>query len=64
MSEDVFRTTYKPLTSEASLNILSVKAKAKELYDSFDSCGPSREVSLAKTKLEEAVFWATKHLTR
>ncbi len=29
----------------------------------FDATG-SRELSLAKTKVEEAVMWATKHLTR
>jgi len=25
---------------------------------------PSRELSIAKTKMEEAVMWATKHITK
>lgn len=30
----------------------------------IDSIGQSRELSLAKTKIEEAVMWAVKHVTR
>ena len=30
----------------------------------IDGLGSSRELSLAKTKIEEAVMWAVKHITR
>jgi len=33
------------------------------LYGVLEGLGSSRELSLAKTKVEEAVMWATKHLT-
>ena len=28
----------------------------------FDSLGPSREMSLAKTKIDEAIMWAREHV--
>lgn len=35
------------------------------IYDEIDlRCKPSRETSLALTKLEEAQFWAIKSVTR
>lgn len=35
------------------------------IYDEIDlKCKPSRETSLALTKLEEAQFWAIKGITR
>ena len=35
------------------------------IYDEIDlKCKPSRETSLALTKLEEAQFWAIKGVTR
>lgn len=33
------------------------------LWELIDSFGASRELSLAKTKLEESVMWAVKHIT-
>jgi len=33
------------------------------LTDLESTDGPSRELSLAKTKIEEAVMWAVKHIT-
>lgn len=35
-----------------------------DLHQFMDSLGDSRELSLAKTRVEEAVMWAVKHLTR
>ncbi len=42
----------------------AIKDKGLELHDLIESIGASRELSLAKTKTEEAVMWAVKHLTR
>ena len=33
-------------------------------HSALTNIGDSRELSLAKTKIEEAVMWATKHITR
>ncbi len=41
-----------------------LRGYVRDLFDTLDSLGPSREVSIAKTKLEEALMWAEKHITR
>jgi hypothetical protein len=51
------------LTDEERLQVESVKDQGLLLYDMFDAIGTSRELSLAKTKVEEAVMWAVKHVT-
>ena len=61
---DRFRMEYRPLTSEQSLQVLAVKGDAASLSGFLETLGESREISLAQGKLEEAVFWATKHITR
>jgi len=63
-----FRSEYRELTPEAKERIVTIKDKAQELLDFIlDDNGMtqagSRELSLAKTKLEEAVMWAVKHWT-
>ena len=60
---DVMRQTYRQLSAEASAAILDVKQDAAALYAKLEDFGSSRELSLAKTKLEEVVMWATKHLS-
>lgn len=37
-------------------------ALASEVMDSFDKLPASREASLAKMKLEEAIFWANRSI--
>ena len=42
-----------------------IRAKARELAELIDrSCPPSRERSLAQTKLEEATMWANASIAR
>jgi len=41
-----------------------IKDDGLALHQYFESLGASRELSVAKTKIEEAVMWAVKHLTR
>lgn len=41
----------------------ALKDKGLELWELINSMGASRELSLGKTATEEAVMWATKHLT-
>lgn len=63
MANDVFRKAYRQLNSDEALTLEGIKNTATVLYDCFDRIPPSREASLAKTKLEEAVMWAVKGLT-
>ena len=60
---DVMRMQYRPLTAVEQAQMVAVKGNAASLYGFFCTLGNSRELSLAKTKLEEAVMWATKHIT-
>lgn len=43
----------------------AIRAKAKELAALMgEECPPSRELSLARTNLEQAVFWANASIAR
>lgn len=61
---NVMRHEYRVLSDDEKQMMQSIKDKGLELYDLIESIGQSRELSLAKTKTEEAVMWAVKHLTR
>lgn len=63
MTEDRFRSEYRPLQPADSERILRIKAQAEHLAATMELSPPSRELSLALTKLEEAVMWATKAIT-
>lgn len=61
-----FRPTYRQLTDEEKALHDAIKTKASDLETLFESVKggtPSREKSLAFTKLEEAVMWVVKDLT-
>lgn len=60
---DVFRQTYTPLSDERKAAVQIVKEKAQELYDLLETQPQSREMSLAKTNLEQAIMWAVKSMT-
>ncbi len=59
MSNDTFRKVYKPLKEEDANLITSIKSKCEELEELMNNVS-SREMSLAKTNLEQAAMWATK----
>jgi hypothetical protein len=61
---DPMRMTYKALSDAEVRQMNTIKEHAKTFYDFIDDFGPSREISLAKTKIEEAVMWAVKYITR
>jgi hypothetical protein len=61
---NVMRHEYRVLTDEEKLLMQALKDKGLELHELIEKVGDSRELSLAKTKTEEAVMWAVKHLTR
>lgn len=61
---NVMRHEYRVLSDEEKAQMKALKDKGLELHTLIESIGQSRELSLAKTKAEEAVMWAVKHITR
>jgi hypothetical protein len=60
---NVMRHQYRVLSDDEKSAMQTVKDRGLELWNVFDNIGQSREMSLAKTKIEEAVMWAVKHIT-
>lgn len=60
---DRFRSQYVELSDKNRSAINATKSLAQSMSEFLvDGAGPlSREASIAITKLEEAVMWATKH---
>lgn len=61
---NIMRHQYRPLTDAEKEQMKNIKDLCLNVWLYVDGIGSSRELSLAKTKLEEAVMWATKHITR
>lgn len=61
---NVMRHEYRVLTDEEKFHMKKIKDYGANLLKAVDDIGTSRELSLAKTKIEEAVMWAVKHITR
>jgi len=61
---NVMRHEYRVLTDTEKLQMQAIKDAGRSFYLMCDHTGNSRELSLAKTKIEEAVMWAVKHITR
>lgn len=51
------------LSDAEKTNMQTAKDMGLAFHDFIASLGNSRETSLAKTKVEEAVMWAVKHIT-
>lgn len=63
-NHNVMRDTYRELTAEERLAMSAIKQAATSLFHFIHTLDSSRELSLAKTKVEESVMWAVKHITR
>lgn len=65
---NVMRHAYRVLSDEEKAQMQALKDEGLRFYELIESLVPlgqgSRELSLAKTKIEEAVMWAVKHITR
>lgn len=61
---NVMRHQYKVLSDAEKASMQSIKDLGLAFHDACDAIGSSREMSLAKTKIEEAVMWAVKHVTK
>lgn len=61
---NVMRHEYRVLSDAEKAQMQAIKDKGLDFHVYIDGVGQSRELSLAKTKIEEAVMWAVKHITR
>lgn len=57
------RHQYKVLNDVEKAQMLAIKDKGLEFLNILNGYQPSREMSIAKTKIEEAVMWAVKGIT-
>lgn len=64
VTNNVMRHEYKVLSDAEKAWMKEVKDLGLAFHTSIDVIGSSRELSLAKTKIEEAVMWAVKHITK
>jgi hypothetical protein len=64
MESNVMRHDYRALDDAEKSQLRQVKDLGLTFYTFCDNLGNTRELSLAKTKIEEAVMWATKSITR
>lgn len=60
MADVMRRGPWPPLTEEQRARVDEVKRLGNELHDYLEALPAGREVSLAKTNLEQAVMWAIK----
>lgn len=60
---NTMRHAYRVLSDEEKAAMQAVKDEGLKFYELVTELGNSRELSIAKTKIEEAVMWAVKHVT-
>ena len=63
IDNNVMRHEYRTLSGKEKEQMQQIKDEGLLLWNMLDDIGQSRELSLAKTKVEEAVMWAVKHIT-
>ena len=61
---NVMRHAYRVLSDDEKRQMQAIKDHGLSFFELVDGIGQSREMSLAKTKIEEAVMWAVKHITK
>ena len=63
-TNNVMRHEYRKLPDEEKRNMQHLKDMGSDFHAFVGEIGESRELSIAKTKIEEAVMWAVKHVTK
>ena len=63
VTNNVMRHEYKVLSDDEKQAMQMIKDSGLAFHSLVNELGESRELSLAKTKIEEAVMWAVKHIT-
>ena len=61
---NVMRHAYRVLSDQEKADMQALKDSGLRMFQQIGALGESRELSIAKTKVEEAVMWAVKHITR
>lgn len=61
---DRMRKEYRELDEAEKAAVKWFKETGADFVDFCEKCGPSREMEIAAQKMEEAVMWAVKHVTR
>lgn len=61
---NTMRHQYRVLNDEEKAQMLTIKDMGAGFLTYLEHLPASREISLAKTKLEEAVMWAVKSITK
>jgi len=62
-ANNAVRHKYRVLSDEEKQQMVELKDMGAAFLAKCDEIGSSREMSLAKTKMEEAVMWSVKHVT-
>lgn len=62
-ANNVLRHEYRVLSEEEKMQMKEIKDIGADFIRLCVRIGKSRELSLAVTKIEEATFWAVKHIT-
>jgi hypothetical protein len=60
---NTMRHACRVLSDAEKANMQAIKDEGLKFHDLIAGMGNSREIALAKTKIEEAVMWAVKHIT-
>jgi hypothetical protein len=60
---NTMRHAYRVLSDAEKANMQAIKDGGLKFHELVSGLGNSRELALAKTKIEEAVMWAVKHIT-
>lgn len=63
-ANNAVRHQYRILSDEEKAQMVAIKDAGAAFMALCDDAGASRELSLAKTNIEQAVMWAVKHITR
>lgn len=64
VNNNVVRHEYRTLSDEEKMLMKALKDHGQDFIKLINLAGKSREYSLAITKIEEAVMWAVKGLTK
>lgn len=62
MSGEATRNAAPPLSQEQSLQVTEFKNLESDFIALCDRTGKSRELMLAITNMQQAAFWATRHV--
>lgn len=62
-ANNAVRHKYRVLNDEEKAQMQKLKDMGAAFLNECEAIGNSREMSIAKTKMEEAVMWSVKHVT-